>query len=317
LSDNIEEDGEEAVVVFVVPEGVVRERVDKVLAAHFMDFSRAQIQRTLEGGGVRRRGEVVGKNTNVSEGDVLEISFIQPKPTKLVGVDIPLDILYEDEDILVINKAGGMVVHPGSGTGEDTLVHALLHYTGGNLSLAGGEGRPGVVHRLDKETTGIILFAKTDRAYFELIRMFSEREIDKQYVALVSGVPVLRSGTIKEAIGRHPVKRTRMAVVGQGRPAHTNWVIEEGFGHCALLRCFLLTGRTHQLRVHLSHIKHPILGDKAYGYVFRKDHIVEPVRVMLHAERIAFKHPITGKSMVFKAPIPEDFKEQLRLLRGQ
>lgn len=313
----MEESEDEDVVVFVVPEGVTRERADKVLAMHFTDFSRAQIQRTLEVGGVRKKGEVIGKNTSVSEGDVLEVSFLQHKPTKLIGVDIPLDILYEDEDILVINKGAGMVVHPGSGTGEDTLVHALLHHTNGNLSLAGGEGRPGVVHRLDKETTGVILFAKTDKAYFELIRMFSGREVDKQYVALVSGVPSLKSGTIKEAIGRHPVNRTRMAVIRQGRPAHTNWVLEESFERCALLRCYLLTGRTHQLRVHLSHIKHPILGDKAYGYTFKKDHIKEPPRVMLHAERIAFNHPITGKPMVFKAPIPEDFKAQLRLLRGE
>lgn len=311
----MEDTEDEDLVVFTVPEGFIRERADKVLAMHFTDFSRAQIQRTLEVGGVRKKGEVIGKNTSVSEGDVLEVSFLQHKPTKLIGVDIPLEILYEDEDILVINKSAGMVVHPGSGTGEDTLVHALLHHTGGKLSLAGGEGRPGVVHRLDKETTGVILFAKTDKAYFELIRMFSEREIDKQYVALVSGVPTLRSGSIKEAIGRHPVNRTRMAVIRQGRPAHTNWVLEEAFARCALLRCFLLTGRTHQLRVHLSHIKHPILGDKAYGYAFKKDHVVEPPRVMLHAERIEFKHPITGKSMVFSATIPDDFKEQLRLLR--
>lgn len=312
----MEDAEDDDVIVFTVPEGVLRERVDKVLATHFTEFSRAQIQRTFEAGGVQKNGEVIGKNTSVSKGDVLEISFLQYKPVELRGIEMPLDILYEDDDILVINKSAGMVVHPGSATGEDTLVHALLHHTGGKLSIAGGEGRPGVVHRLDKETTGVILFAKTDKAYFELIKMFSAREIDKQYLALVSGVPELRSGSIKEAIGRHPVNRTRMAVVKQGRPAHTNWILEESFAGCALLRCFLLTGRTHQLRVHLSHIKHPILGDKAYGYSFKKDHLMEPPRVMLHAERIEFKHPITGKPMVFSAPLPVDFKEQLKLLRG-
>lgn len=305
----------EECIKFVVPAGVVRERADKVLALAFKEMSRAQIQRTFEAGGVKRGGEVIGKSTGVSEGEALEIVFLRHKPTELKGVAFPLEILYEDEDILVINKSMGMVVHPGSGTGEDTLVHALLHHTGGKLSLAGGEGRPGVVHRLDKETTGVILFAKTDRAYFKLIEMFAGRRVGKEYLALVAGVPELRSGSIKEKIGRDPVYRTRMAVVPQGRAAHTDWVLEERFKGCALLRCYLLTGRTHQIRVHLSYLKHPILGDRVYGYRFRKEHVIEASRVMLHAERIAFEHPVTGESMVIVAPLPEDFKEMLRVLR--
>lgn len=295
-------------VIFTVPEGVLRERADKVLALHFKDFSRAQIQRTFEEGGVTRVQKMLDKNTNLSEGDVLGIVFLKPKVTELRPVNISLEILYEDNDILVINKTVGMIVHPGSGTSDNTLVHALLHYTGGKLSLAGGEKRPGVVHRLDKETTGAILFAKTDKAYLKLIKMFAERTVQKEYLAFVAGVPHLQSGSIKTAIGRDPRARVRMAIVPNGRPAHTDWVLEQKFTSSSLLRCYLHTGRTHQIRVHLSSIKHPILGDNAYGYRFNPDHKIKAERVMLHAERLGFPHPITGKQMLIKAPLPEDFK---------
>lgn len=300
--------GNDHIVSFIVPEGVVRERADKVLASHFKDFSRAQIQRTFEEGGVTRVEKILDKKANLNEGDVLGIVFVKPKISVLRPVDIPLEILYEDKDILVINKTVGMIVHPGSGTGENTLVHALLHYTEGKLSLAGGKERPGVVHRLDKETTGVILFAKTDKAYLKLIKMFEERKVHKEYLAYVAGVPHLQSGSIKTSIGRDPRVRVRMAVVPTGRPAHTDWVLEKKFSSCALLRCYLLTGRTHQIRVHLSSINHPILGDSAYGYRFNKSHPIEPERVMLHAERISFEHPITGEEMLISAPLPEDFK---------
>lgn len=300
---------------FVVPEGIMGERVDKVLASHFKDISRAQIQRSFEKGNVMCRGKILEKNTKVNEGDTIEIIFFQPKETQVKPVDIPLEILYEDNDILVINKKVGMVVHPGSGTKEDTLVHALLHHTGGNLALAGGPQRPGVVHRLDKETTGAILFAKTDTAYLKLIKMFEERKIDKEYLALVSGVPHLQSGSIKTPIGRDPKVRVKMAIVPNGRPARTDWVLEEKFLSSALLRCYLFTGRTHQIRVHLASINHPILGDNTYGYRFKKEHGIAPSRVMLHAECISFEHPITGKRMTFHAPLPEDFKHHLKLLK--
>lgn len=305
----------EQIVSFTVPQGVHRQRADKLLASHFKDISRSQIQRTFEVGAVKRQGKVIDKKTYLNEDDVIEILFLNPKSTEIRPVELPLEILYEDNDILAINKSSGMIVHPGSGTGEDTLVHALLHYTNGKLSLAGGEERPGVVHRLDKETTGVILFAKTDKAYFELIKMFSGRAVDKQYLAIVSGVPILNSGSIKEPIGRHPTHRVKMAVASKGRPAHTDWMIEERFSSCALLRCFLHTGRTHQIRVHLSFINHPILGDNTYGYRFKKEHLIEPPRVMLHAERISLIHPVSAEPLLITAPIPEDFKQQLSLLR--
>lgn len=301
---------------FIVPEGVMSERADKVLALHFKDISRVQIQRTFEKGNVVCKGKVLEKNTKINEGDAIEILFLKPKATEIKPVDIPLEILYEDKDLLVINKSVGMIVHPGSGTSEDTLVHALLHHTGGKLSLAGGEKRPGVVHRLDKETTGVILFAKTDKAYLKLIKMFEDRKINKEYLALVSGVPHLQSGSIKAPIGRDPRARVKMAIIPNGRPARTDWVLEEKLLSSALLRCYLLTGRTHQIRVHLASINHPILGDTTYGYRLKKEHEVAAPRVMLHAERIAFEHPISGEQMLFCAPLPEDFKEYLKMLRG-
>ncbi len=305
------EEKENQTVFFTVPLGIIRERADKVLASHFTDLSRSQIQRTFEKLNVKRAGQVIDKKTPLSENDVIEIEFLKPKATQIKPVDIPLEILYEDEDILAINKTIGIIVHPGSGTGEDTLVHALLHHTKGKLALAGGEERPGVVHRLDKETTGVMLFAKTDQAYFKLIKMFSERKVDKEYLALVAGVPHLKSGSIKTPIGRDPRVRVKMAAVPNGRPAHTDWVLEKSFPASALLRCYLLTGRTHQIRVHLSSINHPILGDLTYGYRFKKEHGIQVDRVMLHSERITFTHPVTKKQLQIIAPVPKDFKDYI------
>lgn len=299
------------IISFIVPKGIVHERADKLLALHFTQYSRVQIQRTFEEGNVSRDGKVIDKKTPLSEGEDIKIVFLEPKPTEINPVEIPLEILYEDNDILAINKTIGMIVHPGSGTGEDTLVHALLHHTKGKLSLAGGAERPGVVHRLDKETTGVILFAKTDEAYFKLIKMFAERKIHKEYLALVAGVPQLKSGSIKKPIGRDTRIRVKMCVTDKGRPAHTDWVLEKTFSYTALLRCYLLTGRTHQIRVHLSSINHPILGDITYGYRFKKGEKIQVSRVMLHAERISFVHPITNKPMEIVAPLPEDFKDYM------
>lgn len=306
------------VITFVVPEGFKGERADKVLANHFTEFSRTQIQGLFEAGQVQLRDKVIGKNERLNERDVLEVAFLVPKASTLKPVNIPLDILYEDEDIVVVNKTAGMVVHPGNATGENTLCHALLYHTEGKLSLAGGEERAGVVHRLDKETSGAILFAKTDEAYVELIKMFAEREVDKEYLAIVDGVPRLDSGCIKNPIGRNPRNRVKMRIDDEnGREAHTEWEVEGRFARSALLRCFLYTGRTHQIRVHLSHIGHPILGDNVYGYRFKREHVMEPKRVMLHSERLGFRHPITGEGLIIRAPLPKDFQEQLDVLTAK
>jgi len=301
-------------IVFIVPEGAENERADKVLASHFTDFSRTQIQKSFDTDRVKLNGEVISRKVRVSSGDKLEITFLHPKETPLHPVDISLDVLYEDEDIIAVNKIPGMVVHPGKGTGEDTMVHALLHHTKGNLAQIAGTNRPGIVHRLDKETSGAILFAKSDKAYLHLINAFSNRTVKKEYLAIVSGIPHLESGSIKEPIKRHPVNPTKMVVSSKGRDAHTDWVLEKELRSCALLRCYLHTGRTHQIRVHLSHIKHPILGDSTYGYRFRKEHIQKPERILLHAEIISFTHPTSGELITLKAPIPEDFKIQIGIL---
>ncbi len=303
---------------FIVPEGVKRERADKVLAAGFPAFSRSALQRAFDAGLVFRDDTNIGRRESVSEGDALTFSMVPVEPSAIKAVSIPLDVLYEDEDFLALNKPSGMVVHPGAATGDDTLVHALLAHCRGRLSGIGGVERPGIVHRLDKETSGVMLVAKSDRAHRELARQFGEREVTKEYLALVGGVPELLSGSIRDPIGRHPVHRHKMAVSSEekGRAAHTQWERVEvfGTGH-TLLRCRILTGRTHQIRVHLSSRRHPIVGDTVYGYRHRDDCGNVPGRTMLHAEKLAFRHPVSGMAMEFTAPLPPDFRETMERLR--
>ncbi len=301
---------------YLVPPHIRRTRADKVLAAAFPEHSRAALQRAFEAGLVRRNGVALAKSDDVKAGDVLEFALPKIMPTELKPVAIPLGVLYEDEHLLAINKAAGMVVHPGVGTGEDTLVHALLAHCAGGLSGVGGVERPGIVHRLDKETSGVLLVAKNDAAHRGLSEQFAGRHLRKEYLALVSGVPRLQSGVIERAISRHPVHRERMTVGEGGRPARTDWAIVEAFGgQAALLRCRIHSGRTHQIRVHLKSIGHPLLGDKVYGW--KPDPALPaPPRVMLHAERIAFLHPITARPLDVRAPLPEDFAQLLAALRN-
>ncbi len=301
---------------YLVPPQIRRTRADKVLAAAFPEHSRAALQRAFEAGLVRRNGVALAKSDDVKAGDTLEFVLPELVPAELKPVAIPLGVLYEDEHLLAINKAAGMVVHPGVGTGEDTLVHALLAHCAGGLSGVGGVERPGIVHRLDKETSGVLLAAKNDAAHRGLSEQFAGRHLRKEYLALVSGVPRLQSGVIERAISRHPVHRERMTVGEGGRPARTDWAIVEAFGDkAALLRCRIHSGRTHQIRVHLKSIGHPLLGDKVYGW--KPDPALPaPPRVMLHAERIAFLHPITARPLDVRAPLPEDFEQLLTALRN-
>ncbi len=302
--------------IFTVPEECGGMRADKALAEMFPDMSRSRLQKIIDAGSVVLDGKPLARKTAVPAGAQLKIAFPPEPTTQLVPADIPLEILFEDEHIVVVNKTPGIVTHPGAGTGDDTLVHALLHHTGGKLALAGGEARPGVVHRLDKETSGIILFAKTDAAYYALIEKFSERELDKQYVALTDGAPDLLAGVIREPIDRHPTNRTKMCVRENGKPARTDWFVEERFGdRAALVRCILHTGRTHQIRVHLAHLGHPILGDKTYGRVQHRHEGWPMPRVMLHAERLNLEHPITGEPLNLHAPLPPDFYNLAEYLR--
>ncbi len=304
---------------YAVPPGVRHPRADKILAAAFSEHSRVAFHRAFDAGLVSRDGVVLGRDSSITAGDVITFSFPDTKPTELKAVDIPLDVIFEDKHLLAINKTAGMIVHPGAGTGEDTLVHALLAHCRGGLSGVGGVERPGIVHRLDRETSGIILVAKTDQAHRGLAEQFSERALQKEYFALVAGPPVLMSGSVRKPIGRNKQHRHKMAVVEVeqgGKDAHTDWEVVEKFGNvAALVRCAIHTGRTHQIRVHLKALGHNLLGDEVYGWKPMPALAVQPPRVMLHAEHLVFTHPITGKKIDLRAPAPADFAAQIAQLR--
>jgi 23S rRNA pseudouridine1911/1915/1917 synthase len=302
---------------FIVPPNARRARADKVLAQAFPAHSRVALQRAFDAGLVSRAGRPLGKSDLVRAGDTIEFSLPETRAAELKPVDIPLEVLFEDEHLLALNKPAGMVVHPGVGTGEDTLVHALLAHCAGSLSGIGGVARPGIVHRLDKETSGILLVAKTDAAHRALAAQFAGRSLRKEYVALVSGVPKLASGVIDRPISRHPVHRHRMTAGQGGRTARTDWERLEVFGKgAAFVRCRIHTGRTHQIRAHFKSIGHPLLGDTIYGWKPLPS-LPKPPRVMLHAERIAFAHPITAVALDLCAPLPGDFKKMLKQLRQE
>jgi 23S rRNA pseudouridine1911/1915/1917 synthase len=309
-----------APVVHAIPEGVRPVRADKALASAFPGHSRVAFQRAFDAGLVALRGRPIQRSATVRAGDVLEFSFPEVKAAELRAVDIRLNVLFEDRWLLAIDKPAGMVVHPGAGTREDTLVHALLAHCAGSLSGIGGVERPGIVHRLDRETSGVIIVAKTDQAHRELARQFAARTVVKEYQALVGGVPRLMSGTIRKAIGRNLRQRHKMAVVEDGaggRASWTDWAIVERYGDlAALVSCTLHTGRTHQIRVHMASLGHPLLGDSAYGWKANARMKRQPERVMLHAGLLSLVHPGTGKTLTLKAPLPDDFKAQIKALRA-
>jgi 23S rRNA pseudouridine1911/1915/1917 synthase len=301
---------------YTVPEGVRQLRADKALAIAFREHSRTALQRAFDLGRVTLRGKPIKRDQSVAGGDVLEFSFPDVLPMDIKAADIALDVIFEDKHMLALNKAAGMVVHPGAATGEDTLVHALLGHCADTLSGIGGVERPGIVHRLDKETTGVIVVAKTDQAHRALADQFATRSLKKFYIALVAGVPQLLSGTINSAIARHPTHRHRMTIGEGGRPARTSWERGETFGEiAAVMRCQIFTGRTHQIRVHLKSIGHPILGDALYGWKPDDRLSKQPERVMLHAEHLVLTHPISGKELDLRAPLPKDFVTMMATLR--
>lgn len=304
---------------YTVPEGTRRARVDKLLAAAFREHSRTAWQRALDAGLVSVGGKAVGRDDTLQGGDVVSYAFPATQASTLKPVKIPLDVLFEDKHLLAINKPAGMVVHPGAATGEDTLVHALLAHCKGSLSGVGGIERPGIVHRLDRETSGLILVAKNDKAHRGLAEQFSGRTVQKEYLALVSGVPELLSGSLRKPIGRHPRHRHKMAAFeeGQGgRDAHTDWEVVESFGRiAALVRCTIHTGRTHQIRVHLNEIHHPIAGDPTYGNGTSRRGPEGLVRLFLHAWRVSFTHPRDGRLMRLEAELPPELLAPLDALR--
>lgn len=304
---------------FAVPAGVHRARADKVLARAFPAHSRAALQRAFDAGLVRLGDVAIGRDHAVSGGDLIQFSLPPVKSAELRPVEIPLDVIYEDRHLLAINKPSGMVVHPGAATGEDTLVHALLAHCRGGLSGIGGVERPGIVHRLDRETSGVMLVAKNDEAHRGLSEQFAARTTHKEYLALASGRPALLSGVLDRPIGRHAQQRHKMAVVEEergGRHARTDWEVEEAFGDIAtLVRCTIHTGRTHQIRVHLKSLGHVILGDVVYGWKPDPRLVPAPTRVMLHAEHLVVTHPVTGKTLDLRAPLPSDFTALIKALR--
>ncbi|MFP5379474.1 MAG: RluA family pseudouridine synthase [Vicinamibacteria bacterium] len=301
---------------FVVAAEQEGQRLDRFLAAEVPGQSRSQIQRLIEEGRVALpRVKVVKANVALREGDIVTIDVPEVEPSTLEAEDLPLEILHDDEDVVVVNKPAGLVVHPAAGHGSGTLVNALLHHVK-DLSGIGGEARPGIVHRLDKGTSGVMVVAKHDAAHQELARQFHDREVDKEYVALVWGV-VHNRRRIDAPIGRDPGNRQKMSArARRARQAVTRVTWARHLPGVSLLRVAIATGRTHQIRVHLSAIGHPIVGDALYGGVHRR--VPGPLRAVLrlerpflHAERLAFTHPRTRTRVEFTAPLAEDLQRVL------
>lgn len=279
-------------------------RLDHFLASKLAELSRSRIQDLIRDGYITLNGVATKPGAKLRADDRISVIEPPPRPVETPAQDIALEVLFEDEDLIVINKPPGMVVHPAAGNWEGTLVNALLHHCTA-LSGVGGEQRPGIVHRLDKETSGCLVAAKNDFIHQDLARQFAGREVTKIYLALAAGKFTKKSGVIEAAIGRHPVHRKRMAIVeeGRGRASKTSWRVLGDVKNGALVECTLHTGRTHQIRVHLKHLGHPLLGDEVYG---RRG---EFSRQMLHAWRLGFLHPRTSQPVHFTAPIPADFVE--------
>ena len=294
------------------------ERLDKVVLARHPDFSRSRVEGLVKSGYVTVNGAVATKaGQKVSDDDEIVVEIPPPVPAIPEPEDIPLDVIFEDDDLIVVNKPAGLVVHPAPGHYTGTLVNALLHHCP-NLSGIGGVARPGIVHRLDQETSGVIVVAKSQSAMDGLVKAFaSHANLEKTYLAICHGRPSLDAGRIENLIGRHPVDRKRMAIVERnGKRAVTNWQVVTGStfhrrpqnANLSLVKCVIETGRTHQIRVHLASLGCPVIGDKTYGKsALDKQLDPVPTRQMLHAWRLTLWHPVKNEKMTFEAPLPSDF----------
>jgi 23S rRNA pseudouridine1911/1915/1917 synthase len=296
-------------VQFVVGDDNARLRLDQFLANELPQYSRSRLQQLIRDGFVRLNNAPTRPRQLVRTGDKIELKEAPPEKTENLPEPIPLEILFEDDDLIVINKPPGLVVHPGAGHREHTLVNALLSHCA-TLSGIGGKERPGIVHRLDKETSGCLVVAKNDAAHRELSRQFAARTVEKIYLALVAGNLRGPTGVIEEKIGRHPIHRQRMsATTLRGRAARTEYRVIRSSDQASLVECRLHSGRTHQIRVHLHHLGHVVLGDKVYAQRLARDF----PRQMLHAWKLAFRHPRTADWKKFEAPLPSDFATAIRL----
>jgi 23S rRNA pseudouridine1911/1915/1917 synthase len=304
----------------LVPDSAAGRRLDAVLAELFPEYSRSRLSAWIKSGDVRVDGAAARGRDPVRGGETVTLIAVQDTQTHAVAEDIPLDILYEDEHVLVIDKPAGLVVHPGAGNPAGTLVNALLHRDP-SLELL---PRAGIVHRLDKDTSGVMVVARNLPAHTALVEQLSDRQVHRQYLAIVVGA-LVSGGTVNAPIDRHPRDRIRMAVREDGKDAVTHYRLRERFRNHTALECRLETGRTHQIRVHMAHLKHPIVGDPLYGGPFKlpkgaSDDLIAALRGFkrqaLHAEVLEFAHPASGEPIRCSAPVPEDMQQLLKLLRA-
>jgi 23S rRNA pseudouridine1911/1915/1917 synthase len=306
---------------FTIEQSLPGERLDIFLRTKFPAVSRGAMQRLIEQGHIRVNGQTVKPTHSPRAGEVVAVTWPEARPAEAQPEEMPLEILFEDQSLLVVNKPAGLVVHPAAGHEEHTLVNALLHHCAGSLSGIGGVARPGIVHRLDKETSGCLVVAKNDETHIALSEQFANRVVKKVYHAIVCGEVPREAGEIHAAIARHPTHRKRMAVHddSDGRAAHTSYRVLEKLPHATLVEVQIHTGRTHQIRVHFQHLGHPVVGDDTYGAQKNKRlkelaNYAAP-RVLLHAKELSFIHPRTQQPLKFSAPLPADFKQALKLLR--
>ena len=291
------------------------ERLDAALARLVPELSRSQAQRLIEQGAVTCGGRPVKKNEKLQPGDTLTLTLPEVQETALEAQQIPLDVCYEDADVIVVNKPKGLVVHPAPGHPDGTLVNALLAHCGDSLSGIGGERRPGIVHRIDKDTSGLIIAAKNDFAHASLAAQLKDHSLARTYVCIVCGNIREDSGVIDAPIGRHPADHKKMAVTEKNsRSAVTHWRVLERFGGYTLVECRLETGRTHQIRVHMAYRGHPILGDMVYGH--KKPELGQDSQC-LHARELTFVHPRSGERVTVSCGLPEYFTQLLQKLRGR
>jgi 23S rRNA pseudouridine1911/1915/1917 synthase len=311
-------DTPEAIYDVTIPPEMAGWRLDRALAGLIPTVSRERLKALVSDNHVSGTRD---PSTKVKEGVPYQVRIPAPRPAHNEAQNIALDIPFEDDHLLIVNKPAGLVVHPAAGNFDGTLVNALLHHCAGRLSGIGGVARPGIVHRIDKDTSGLMVVAKTDRAHEGLASQFSSHSIDRRYLAILSGLPLLDSGKVDAALARSSVNRKKVTIVeeGRGKRAVTHWKVIERLRDSALVECRLETGRTHQIRVHMESLRHPLIGDPVYGRMRPSHHEVltrlDFKRQALHAQRIGFLHPVTGGALTFECDIPSDMQRLLSELR--